>query len=494
MAPRDASKQATADIVANSADLPELRAVRESVKPYIDLIDQIRALGVERDLEGGIPQIAVMGDQSSGKSSVLEALSGVQFPRGPGLVTKCATEVRMRCCKDGQPATFKVSLSWSKPQPAEAGFCSREEIGDKITSLTERLLADRTTRGESASFEKEHAIVVEMQALDVPDLTIIDLPGIVRTAVEGQNASVIEDVRNLLNRYLQQDRTVILAVVPCNVDIATVDIIEMARKADPQGQRTIGVLTKPDLIDEGAEKDVVETLKNAKKPLELGYIMVKNRSPKQIEDGVSLSDARRKEREYFDSHPVFGKEDAALFGVDRLRMRLTEILVERIKFSLPELKEQVDVVLRVTQKSLDALGDPPPEGVRARRRLLREAARIVSRDVRDASKGSYWGILADDEELRMYARFHKASVRFNEAVLKLKPEATVERIKMLVADLRGRELPGMANPAVMRVLMEALVVEACHGIISHRVKGAGKLAAKFKAEPELLTYPDGPKL
>lgn len=124
-----------------------------------------------------------------------------------------------------------------------------------------------------------------------------------------------------------------------------------------------------------------------------------------------------------------------------------------MQFSLPELKEQVDVVLRVTQKSLDALGDPPPEGVRARRRLLREAARIVSRDVRDASKGSYWGILADDEELRMYARFHKASVRFNEAVLKLKPEATVERIKMLVADLRGRELPGMANPAVMRVLV-----------------------------------------
>ena len=118
----------------------------------------------------------------------------------------------MRSCKNGQAACFKVSLSWSKSQPQEAGACSRDEIGDKITRLTERLLTDRTQRGESASFEKEYAIVVEMQAPDVPDLTIIDLPGIVRTAVEGQDVSVIEDVRNLLNRYLKQDRTVILAV------------------------------------------------------------------------------------------------------------------------------------------------------------------------------------------------------------------------------------------------------------------------------------------
>jgi hypothetical protein len=79
----------------------------------------------------------------------------VEFPRGPGLVTKCATEVRMRCCEDGQPPSFKVSLSWSKPQPEEAGACSREEIGGKMERLTEILLADRNERGESASFEKE---------------------------------------------------------------------------------------------------------------------------------------------------------------------------------------------------------------------------------------------------------------------------------------------------------------------------------------------------
>ncbi|KAJ1474099.1 P-loop containing nucleoside triphosphate hydrolase protein, partial [Baffinella frigidus] len=257
-------------------------------QPYMDLVDDLRGLGIDRDLEGGIPQIAVMGDQSSGKSSVLEALTGVEFPRGPGLVTKCATEVRMRCCKNGEPASFKVSLSWSKAQPAEAGFCSSEEIGARIASLTERLLSDRSEHGKKASFEKEHAIVVEMVSPDVPDLTIIDLPGIVRTAVAGQNASVVEDVRSLLDRYLKLNRTIILAVVPCNVDIATVDIIELANNADPLGQRTIGVLTKPDCIAQGEEKDVIETLLNKTKPFKLGYIMMKNRSEQDIKAGVSL--------------------------------------------------------------------------------------------------------------------------------------------------------------------------------------------------------------
>ena len=98
-------------------------------------------------------------EASGGLRQVLEALTGVEFPRGAGLVTKCATEVRMRRCKDGQPASFRVSLSWSKQQPTEAGVCSGEEIGEKIASLTERLLSERGGPGKKASFESEHAIV-----------------------------------------------------------------------------------------------------------------------------------------------------------------------------------------------------------------------------------------------------------------------------------------------------------------------------------------------
>ncbi len=157
-----------------------IHQINEQVRPWVDLIDKLRAVGIEKEI--AIPQIAVMGDQSSGKSSVLEALSGVQFPRGAGLVTRCATELRMKNKKDAQWSA-RISLTWNDPQPAEAGEVdSPDQIGDKISKLTEVLLVAR-----GSTFESEHSILIELTSPDVPDLTIIDLPGIVRTTLEGQS-------------------------------------------------------------------------------------------------------------------------------------------------------------------------------------------------------------------------------------------------------------------------------------------------------------------
>ncbi|KAJ1487320.1 hypothetical protein T484DRAFT_1787066 [Baffinella frigidus] len=132
------------------------------------------------------------------------------------------------------------------------------------------------------------------------------------------------------------------------------------------------------------------------------------------------------------------------------------------------MKTQVDAALRETQESLNGLGDAPPETTPKRRKLLRESAGAITRDVRDASYFTMYqgvlaenkerirmGVLAENKELRMVARYRKGASRFSDSVLKLKPERTVEGIKALVAELRGRELPGMANPAVMRVLVRA---------------------------------------
>ena len=197
-------------------------------------MDKLRAIGIEKDVP--IPQIAVMGDQSSGKSSVLEALSGIPFPRGAGLVTKCATELQMKNRQDVSWSA-KISLTWNRPQPSESGVvCSPDEIGPKIAKLSEILLQ---TRGQNASFESEHSILIELVSPEVPDLTIIDLPGIVRTTLEGQSKTVVADVDSLLQRYLDQKRTIMLAVIPSNVDMATVDIIERASKADPAGDTRV---------------------------------------------------------------------------------------------------------------------------------------------------------------------------------------------------------------------------------------------------------------
>ena len=211
------------DIGAGSSLLTGV--IDAQVGPMINLIDQLRAVGIEKDIQ--IPQIAVMGDQSSGKSSVLEALSGIPFPRGSGLVTKCATELRMKKTP-GTAWQASISLSWGQKQPSMAGEVeSPEELGEKISSLTEAMLL---ARGGNATFEAEHSIVIELAAPNVPDLTVIDLPGIVRTQVKGQSSAVMAEVDSLLDRYLKQERTIILCVIPSNVDIATVDILERASK------------------------------------------------------------------------------------------------------------------------------------------------------------------------------------------------------------------------------------------------------------------------
>jgi interferon-induced GTP-binding protein Mx1 len=157
-------------------------------------------------------------------------------------------------------------VDWARPQPAESGSVdSPAALSKKIEELT-NVLCDG--RGQVFSMD---SIVVRVESPGSPDLTVIDLPGIVRTATAGQDPSVIGQVNALIARYLKQDRTIVLAVVPANQDIATIDILERARVVDPEGVRTVGVLTKPDLVGPGSEGEVLAVLRNERKPLKLGY-------------------------------------------------------------------------------------------------------------------------------------------------------------------------------------------------------------------------------
>ena len=209
-----------------------------------------------------------MGDQSSGKSSVLEAISGIPFPRGAGLCTRCATQLSM---SKGPKWSAQLQASDNNDPLNIITVNDKADIAPQIEKLTETLCGKST-------FCHDKYIVIKLVGPDVPNLTIIDLPGIVRTRLEGQSESVVEDVDALLSSYLKQTRTIILAVIPANVDIATVDILERAAKVDPGGNRTMGVLTKPDLVDKGAESGVLGVLANRAKPLKHGYAMLKNRS------------------------------------------------------------------------------------------------------------------------------------------------------------------------------------------------------------------------
>ena len=223
------------------------------------------------------------------RNTFSEAISGVPFPRGSGLVTRCPTQLIMKKSAPGSAWEAHASVSWNKAQPESAGVVrTPEELSDVIANLTNAL-----TDGKLNGFATD-CIVINVSSPESPDLTIIDLPGIVRTATSGQDIAVISQVNSLIDHFMSQPRTIILAVIPANQDIATIDILERAAKVDPNGTRTIGVLTKPDLIGPGSEDEVVQVLRNVRKPLSLGYIMVKNPSQKEVQNLVCLDSTKPK--------------------------------------------------------------------------------------------------------------------------------------------------------------------------------------------------------
>jgi len=160
--------------------------------------------------------------------------------------------------------------------------------------------------GSSLSFGQstfsDDVLKIELCGPDKSQMSVIDVPGIFRTPTEGVTTK--DDmalVRRMVRRYIENPRTIILAVVPANVDIATQEILTLAAEVDPSGQRTLGVLTKPDLVDRGAEQDILDLVRGKRNKLNLGYCIVRNRG--QQERAASSAERHKVETEFFKTQP-----------------------------------------------------------------------------------------------------------------------------------------------------------------------------------------------
>lgn len=330
---------------------------------------------------------------------MLESLSNIPFPRGAGLVTRCPTELKMKKTAPGSPWTCKMSIQ-VKGEQITKDDVSISEIEEVIKEFSNLLC------GKGLSSD---VISVEVTSPNVPDLTLIDLPGIVRTATAGQHTAVIEQINALIDQYIQQPRTIILAVIPANVDIATVDILERALKHDPRGDRTVGVITKPDLVDRGAEEEVLDVLRNVRKPLKLGYNMVKNRSQQEIKDGTTLEQAHLSEQAFFATKDKFTdlyRQCPALFGVANLTKRLMLVLSNRIQQQLPSIKREVESKLVKAKADLSGMGDEPPQNINEALLRYMTVVNDVVRNIRGSVKGEYAvsDIFIEDESFRIAMR------------------------------------------------------------------------------------------
>ncbi|XP_047203749.1 interferon-induced GTP-binding protein Mx-like [Girardinichthys multiradiatus] len=413
----------------------------EKVRPCIDLIDSLRSLGVEKDL--ALPAIAVIGDQSSGKSSVLEALSGVALPRGSGIVTRCPLELKMKRRKEGQEWYGKISYQEHE-----------EELDDPATVEKKIREAQDEMAGVGVGISDD-LISLEIASPDVPDLTLIDLPGIARVAVKGQPENIGDQIKRLIEKFIRKQETINLVVVPSNVDIATTEALKMAQLVDGEGERTLGILTKPDLVDKGTEETVVEIVHNEVIQLKKGYMIVKCRGQKEITEKVSLTEAIEREKDFFKNHAYFHTlYNEGHATVPKLAEKLTLELVHHIEKSLPRLEEQIEEKLKQTQRDLDRYGNGPPSDEAERLFFLIDIVTAFTQDAISLTTGEELkcreGLNVFSMLRREFGRW-KAHLEDSGQNFNRKIESEVEQYE---ERYRGRELPGFINYKTFEVMVK----------------------------------------
>lgn len=355
---------------------PEARAL-------IDTIDNLRDLQVGEIVD--LPQIIVVGDQSSGKSSVLEAISRVKFPVDSDLCTRFATELILRKAADKK---FDVSIQVADNASTAQPFHKTNGNMGAFPYIVKEAKQNMGINNGSMSFSKD-VLRVEICGPDYYPLTLVDLPGIFHSATADQSFQGKAVVDQLIERYMAQKNSIILAVVSANNQLANQIVISKAKRHDPESKRTLGVITKPDLAGQGSanERKYLDLCKGLEPmhKLPLGWHVLCNSSDRERADGEHDRDL--KERSFFQTGP-WSSLSPSTRGVDSLRKRLSKVLFEHIKTSLPGLIRDIRTSMESRQDTLNKLGRPR-SSVKDMRAYLIDIAEEFQRLARDAVEGRY---------------------------------------------------------------------------------------------------------
>ncbi|KAJ6818139.1 dynamin-related protein 1C [Iris pallida] len=322
-----------------------------TMESLIGLVNRIqRACTVLGDYGGdggslweALPSVAVVGGQSSGKSSVLESIVGRDFlPRGSGIVTRRPLVLQLHKIEEGKSEYGEFLHA---PRRKFTDFAAiRKEISDETDRMT----------GKSKAISNV-PIHLSIYSPNVVNLTLVDLPGLTKVAVEGQPDSIVEDIENMVRSYVEKPNCIILAISPANQDIATSDAIKLAREVDPSGERTFGVLTKLDLMDQGT--NALDVLEGRSYRLQHPWVGIVNRSQAEINKNIDMIAARRKEQEYFASSPDYGHL-ASKMGSEYLAKLLSKHLEAVIRARIPSIIALINKTIDELDAELDRLGRP----------------------------------------------------------------------------------------------------------------------------------------
>ncbi|CAL1211801.1 unnamed protein product [Candida parapsilosis] len=388
-----------------------------SLQDLIPVVNKLQDIVTTTQLADiDLPILAVVGSQSCGKSSVLENIVGRDFlPRGTGIVTRRPLVLQLINVKEDDPIVTKYQQKSPKKQKSKKkknggkehddddnsdndnDHDSEEEVdleehirkmnGGKSGNDKKKSSNTRAEWGEflhipNKRFYSFHDIrrEIESETLriagenkgisrlpinlkiyspNVLNLTLVDLPGLTKIPIGDQPTDIERQTRNLILEYISKPNCIILAVSPANVDLVNSESLKLARQVDPTGKRTVGILTKLDLMDQGT--NAVDILKGNVYPLKLGFIGIVNRSQQDISENKSLDDSLYSEEQFFANHPAY-RTMANKCGTKYLAQTLNKILMNHIRDRLPDIKAKLNTLMGQTEHELASYGEMPNIG------------------------------------------------------------------------------------------------------------------------------------
>ncbi|KAI8804707.1 P-loop containing nucleoside triphosphate hydrolase protein [Cladochytrium replicatum] len=396
-------------------------------RKVLRLVSRLRDAGAHFDLD--LPTIVVAGSQSAGKSSLIEAISGITLPRAEGTCTRCVTEVRLtepeslvtlpssRLRDDEDPSrswgcTVKLRYEYEtngRPlgKPREVIFArdvrDKGDLESYVRRAQKALLnpsqdaakyieyrfddsntgRDREAKSNELKFSR-NVVCLDIRNAGV-NLNLIDLPGIIRSMDSRDDLAYIDMIETLVKEYIRKDKSIIVATITCKDEIDNQAIVTWAKEVDPYGVRSLAVLTKPDTIERATHDRWVSIMMGQHYSLKLGYWMVKNPSKAELDEHISPEDARRREMDFFNSTKPWAdlRAQSDRFGVDVLRRELSRQLTLLTDHSLPEIKAKAEKAMQATVADLQKL--PPsvsPENARIELlQMVRHFSTLVNQNI-----------------------------------------------------------------------------------------------------------------
>jgi hypothetical protein len=462
--------------------MPQVGLQTAQHEELLDIIDTLRSQGISRYVD--LPQLIVCGDQSSGKSSVLEAISGLRFPTKDNLCTRFATELILR---RGPSPSINVTITPGEDRTEQQSeFLSRfrspsTSIDDfaSIVSAAEKAMG---LDGSSRVFAKD-ILRVELCGPKQPHLTLVDLPGIFWAGDQSQSDEDAKVVRSLVESYMKKSRSIILAVVSAKSDLAMQIITKLAREIDPSGHRTLGIITKPDLLFAGSDSEnaFVKLAKNENIYFKLGWHVLKNRDY-DTRDSTTF-ERNLAETKFFKENVWSSALPPSQLGISNLKPRLSRVLLSQILRELPSLMSDVENGLIQCKRHLETLGGSRSTRSEQRAYLLQASQTFVTlmtASVDGKYNDPFFGSADTDEGYgkrlravvqctlkdfseKMSLKGHAVKIvntlpeqvsqsgiveEGDEPELKLRDQY-LQDVQRRMARNRGRELPGLFNPDII---------------------------------------------